>query len=192
MGNRRIECNNTHDIDAVRTVSLRSGKSYVPADGREEAAMDRILAVARCKDSRLLFPLSLPHRVPAESQLDLTWTGAASICEGRWLRPQRGEVCNYLCRLYHPGPNCETKRYLISSNFLLLTFFQITTCVLFNLDELKLDPFHDHWRKAKVGQCDVYIYSAFLDNRREDVDACIKVSVAVPNTYKTRCAKDAR
>lgn len=63
-----------------------------------------------------------------------------------------------------------------------------------NLDELKLDPFGDHWRKAKVGECDVHIYSAFLDNRRKDVDACIKVSVAVPSNYKNKkqCAGLAR
>ena len=67
-----------------------------------------------------------------------------------------------------------------------------STCVPFNIDGLRLDPFHDHWRKAKVGQCDVHIYSAFLDDRRKDVDACIKVSVAVPSTYNTRCAKQAR
>jgi len=59
-------------------------------------------------------------------------------------------------------------------------------------DELRLDPFRDHWRKTTVGQCDVHIYSAFLDDRRKDVEACIKVSVAVPSTYKTRCANQAR
>ena len=56
----------------------------------------------------------------------------------------------------------------------------------------KLDPFHDHWRETKVGQCDVYIYSAFLDDRRKDVDASVKVSVAVPSNYLGKCATQAR
>ena len=55
-----------------------------------------------------------------------------------------------------------------------------------------LDPFHDHWRETKVGQCDVYIYSAFLDDRRKDVDASVKVSVAVPGSYLDNCTTQAR
>ena len=74
----------------------------------------------------------------------------------------------------------------------MLPVWVYTTCAYLPLDELRLNPFRDHWRKTTVGQCDVHIYSAFLDDRRKDVEACIKVSVAVPSTYKTRCANQAR
>ena len=72
----------------------------------------------------------------------------------------------------------------------------IKLCNFSGIDKFKmgynLDPFHDHWRKTKVGQCDVHIYSAFLDDRHKDVDAYIKVSVAAPNNYKSMCARHAR
>ena len=83
----------------------------------------------------------------------------------------------------HMYGRCCLSEYVILST---------TTRAFLHLDELRLDPFRDHWRKTTVGQCDVHIYSAFLDDRRKDVEACIKVSVAVPSTYKTRCANQAR
>ena len=76
--------------------------------------MDRGLPAAHCQDGPVLRPLSLPHRVPTESQLDPTRTGATSICKGGRLRPKKRQICTEIHQLYRSGftRNHETKRYV--------------------------------------------------------------------------------
>merc|ERR1712224_1125718 len=44
-------------------------------------------------------------------------------------------------------------------------------------EEKNLDQFYDFWRKTQIGECDIYIYSAFQDSFRKGVDPCIKLNV---------------
>ena len=76
--------------------------------------MDRGLPAAHCQDGPVLRPLSLPHRVPTESQLDPTRTGATSICKGGRLRPKKRQICTEIHQLYRSSftRNHETKRYV--------------------------------------------------------------------------------
>ena len=72
-----------------------------------------------------------------------------------------------------------------------LRFFLII-CVSDIHEENNLDQFHDLWRKTLIGECDIYIYSAFQDSFRKGVDPCIKLNVAAPLDYKNKCADNAR
>ena len=74
--------------------------------------MDRGLPAAHCQDGPVLRPLSLPHRVPTESQLDPTRTGAASIYEGGQLRPKSRQICTQLNQLHRSSFNHETTGYV--------------------------------------------------------------------------------
>ena len=87
----------------------------------------------------------------------------------------------------HHGMTCPFLENIF--NFRIDCYF---FCVSDIQEENNLVQFHDLWRKTQIGECDIYIYSAFQDSFRKGVDPCIKLNVAAPLDYKNKCADNAR
>ena len=84
----------------------------------------------------------------------------------------------------------------MTSPFLGKTYSTLDWLLFFSVSDIQeeknLDQFYDFWRKTQIGECDIYIYSAFQDSFRKGVDPCIKLNVAAPLDYKNKCADNAR
>ena len=94
------------------------------------------------------------------------------------------------------GHTCLNAGPLVLVFFFRKTYLTLGLIVIFCVSDIQeeknLDQFHDHWRKTQIGECDIYIYSAFQDSFRKGVDPCIKLNVAAPLDYKNKCADNAR